>query len=118
MPPTEFVGYEQPEAESSIGLLLDDDNAELEVAEEGQPVRLFLARTPFYAEGGGQVGDRGVIRTPTGAIRVTDTQKAGDLSIVHDGVVEAGRSDAARTRSPRSTACSATAPLVPTRRPT
>ena len=85
VPPTEFVGYERPEAESSIGLLLDDDNAELEVAEEGQPVRLFLARTPFYAEGGGQVGDRGVIRTPTGAIRVTDTQKAGDLSIVHDG---------------------------------
>ena len=90
VPPTEFVGYEQPEAESSIGLLLGDDNAELEVAEEGQPVRLFLARTPFYAEGGGQVGDRGVIRTPTGAIRVTDTQRAGDLSIVHDGVVESG----------------------------
>jgi alanyl-tRNA synthetase len=90
VPPTEFVGYEQPEAESSIGLLLGDDNAELEVAEEGQPVRLFLARTPFYAEGGGQVGDRGVIRTPTGTIRVSDTQKAGDLSIVHDGVVESG----------------------------
>jgi alanyl-tRNA synthetase len=90
VPPTTFVGYEQPEAEAPIGLLLADDNAQLEVAEEGQPVRLFLERTPFYAEGGGQVGDRGLIRTPTGAVRVTDTQKAGDLSIVHEGVVESG----------------------------
>jgi alanyl-tRNA synthetase len=90
VPPTTFVGYEQPDAESPIGLLLADDNAQLEVAEEGQPVRLFLARTPFYAEGGGQVGDRGLIRTATGSVRVTDTQKAGDLSIVHEGIVESG----------------------------
>jgi alanyl-tRNA synthetase len=90
VPPTTFVGYEQPEVESPIGLLLGDDNAQLEVAEEGQPVRLFLDRTPFYAEGGGQVGDRGVIRTPTGAVRVTDTQKAGDLAILHEGVVQSG----------------------------
>ena len=90
VPPTIFVGYEQPEAEAPITLLLSDENAELEVAEEGQPVRLFLAQTPFYAEGGGQVGDRGVIRTHTGSVRITDTQKAGDHAIVHEGVVESG----------------------------
>ena len=90
VPPTIFVGYEQPEAEAPITLLLSDENAELEVAEEGQPVRLFLERTPFYAEGGGQVGDRGVIRTHTGSVRITDTQKAGDHAIVHEGVVESG----------------------------
>jgi alanyl-tRNA synthetase len=90
VPPTTFVGYDEPEAEAPIGLLLGEDNEQLDAAEEGQPVRLFLERTPFYAEGGGQVGDRGTIRTSTGTIRVTDTQKAGDLAIVHEGVVESG----------------------------
>ena len=90
VPPTEFVGYVQPEAEAEISLLLDDENARLEVAEEGQQVRLFLARTPFYAEGGGQVGDRGQIRTHTGSVRITDTQKAGEHAIMHLGVVESG----------------------------
>jgi alanyl-tRNA synthetase len=90
VPPTTFVGYEQPEAEAPISLLLGADNLERQVAEEGEAVRVFLDRTPFYAEGGGQVGDRGRIRTHTGTIRVTDTQKAGDTSIVHEGVVESG----------------------------
>ena len=90
VPPTTFVGYEQQEAEAPVALLLDDGNTQLEAAEEGQPVRLFLDRTPFYAEGGGQVGDRGTITTPTGTVRVLDTQKAGDLATVHEGVVESG----------------------------
>ena len=90
VPPSVFVGYEQPEAEAPIALLLGEDNAQLEAAEEGQPVRVFLERTPFYPEGGGQVGDRGLIRTHTGTIRIHDTQKAGDRAIVHEGVVESG----------------------------
>src|SRR5215213_4279878 len=59
VPPTTFVGYEQPEAEAPISLLLGADNLERQAAEEGDSVRVFLDRTPFYAEGGGQVGDRG-----------------------------------------------------------
>jgi alanyl-tRNA synthetase len=90
VPPTSFVGYERQDAEAPIALLLDDANAQIEEAEEGEPVRLFLDRTPFYPEGGGQVGDRGTITTPTGSIRIVDTQKAGDHAIVHEGVVEAG----------------------------
>jgi len=90
VPASEFVGYSQPEAESPIQVLLDEGNLQLEAAEEGQEVRLFLARTPFYAEGGGQIGDQGQIRTHTGAIRVTDTQKAGEHAIMHVGVVESG----------------------------
>ncbi len=90
VPPTDFVGYDRPDAEAAITLLLGAENAQLEAAEEGEQVRVFLARTPFYAEGGGQVGDRGVIRTDTGTIRVTDTQRAGDHAIVHEGVVESG----------------------------
>jgi alanyl-tRNA synthetase len=90
VPPTEFVGYEQPQAEGEIALLLDEANAEIPVAEEGQEVRVFLTRTPFYAEGGGQVGDQGTIRTPTGTIRVVDTQPAGGHANMHLGVVASG----------------------------
>ncbi len=90
VPPTEFVGYRQPEAEGDIALLLDMDNRELEVAAEGQEVRLFLTRTPFYAEAGGQVGDQGEIRTATGAVRVTDAQWAGPNAIMHVGTVGSG----------------------------
>ena len=102
-PPTEFVGYERLEADGTIVSLLDAEFRELDEAEEGQEVRLFLDRTPFYAEGGGQVGDRGLIRTPSGVIRVTDTVPAGDRSIVHSGVVESGEVRPARRRTPRST---------------
>jgi alanyl-tRNA synthetase len=90
VPPSEFVGYTRPEAEAPIALLLDDEHAQLEGAEEGTEVRLFLERTPFYAEGGGQVGDRGTIRTHTGVVRVSDTQRVGDRAIMHVGVVESG----------------------------
>ena len=90
VPPTEFVGYAQPEAEGDIAVLLDLDNRELEVAEEGQEVRLFLTRTPFYAEAGGQVGDQGQIRTSTGTVRVSDAQWAGPHAIMHVGTVASG----------------------------
>ena len=89
-PPSEFIGYEQLVADAKLLSLLDRESRELEEAEEGDEIRVFLDRTPFYAEGGGQVGDRGVIRTPTGVIRVRDTAPVGDHSIVHAGVVESG----------------------------
>ncbi len=89
-PPSSFVGYERLESESRIGALLDPEFRELPAAEEGQDVRLFLEVTPFYAEGGGQVGDHGRVRTSSGVIHVTDTQKVGDHSIMHVGVVESG----------------------------
>ncbi len=89
-PPSAFVGYDHLESDGTVISLLDPEFRELSAAEEGQEVRVFLDRTPFYAEGGGQIGDRGLIRTPSGVIRVTDTVPAGDRSIVHTGVVESG----------------------------
>ncbi|MDP9331367.1 MAG: alanine--tRNA ligase [Actinomycetota bacterium] len=90
VPPTEFVGYAQPEAGGRIVMLLDPENRELAGAEEGAEVRLFLSATPFYAESGGQVGDQGQIRTVTGSLRVSDAQWAGPHAIMHLGVVESG----------------------------
>ena len=85
--PTTFVGYESLDADTTIVGLLGGDG---EVAQEGDEVRVLLAVSPFYAEGGGQIGDRGQIRTPTGMIRVTDTQRAAGDVFVHSGIVESG----------------------------
>ncbi len=95
VPPSEFVGYRQLEAEGRIVGLLDGESRELPVAQEADEVQVFLDVTPFYAEGGGQIGDHGTIRTATGLIRVVDTQWAGPHAIVHTGLVESGevRSD-------------------------
>jgi alanyl-tRNA synthetase len=60
--PTEFTGYKEYESTARIVAVVDDE--------------LFLDRTPFYAEGGGQVGDTGTITTPTGTARVLDTTYA------------------------------------------
>jgi alanyl-tRNA synthetase len=89
-PPSEFVGYDSLASDATVVALLDPEFRELPVAEEGQEVRVVLDRTPFYAEGGGQVGDRGLIRTPSGVIKVIDTVPAGDRSILHTGVVGSG----------------------------
>ena len=64
--------------------------------EEGEEAALLLDRTNFYAEQGGQVGDSGVIATPTGRFEVEDAQKLGDAVLhvgrVAEGHIEAGQS--------------------------
>lgn len=70
---TDFVGYDY---ESSDGVILSmvHDGETVRRAEKGQTVELFLDKTPFYAESGGQVGDTGTIKTETGEAVVVDTQ--------------------------------------------
>jgi alanyl-tRNA synthetase len=65
---TEFLGYVQNETESRVLAVLPVDG--------GATVEIFLDRTPFYAESGGQVGDTGVITTETGTAEVLDTTYA------------------------------------------
>ena len=86
---SEFVGYEALECESPVQALLVN-SAPVDCAESGSEVEVVVSETPFYAEGGGQVGDRGAIETASGRVRIADTLRpAGDL-VVHRGVVETG----------------------------
>jgi alanyl-tRNA synthetase len=86
---TEFVGYASLESDGRILALLADEGR-VDVAGEGEEVRVVLDRTPFYAESGGQIGDHGYIRTPAGLVRVTDTRFGPGDTIVHAGVVQSG----------------------------
>ncbi|MCV2447332.1 alanine--tRNA ligase [Paracoccus sp. DMF] len=77
---TEFLGYDTEISEGQI-LALVQDGAAVEQAGEGQQVQIVVNQTPFYGESGGQVGDTGLIKTETGAARVTDTKKANGVFI-------------------------------------
>jgi alanyl-tRNA synthetase len=72
--PTEFLGYEHIRTRAHI-LGISEGVQGLPVATEGQEVELVLDRTVFYAEGGGQVGDRGEIKGPDGTAAVLDVQR-------------------------------------------
>jgi alanyl-tRNA synthetase len=86
---TEFLGYEHLEAEGEVlGLIAGGRPAEK--AGEGAEVRLALDRTPFYAEGGGQVGDAGTIRSGSAVVEVTGARPGPGGVIVHEGRVTAG----------------------------
>jgi alanyl-tRNA synthetase len=86
--PTTFIGYGALEGEARVLAVFDAD-------EKGH-VEIFLDRTPFYAEAGGQVGDTGTISTSTGRARVLDTTAAlpglhRHLSVVEEGFVAPGQ---------------------------
>jgi alanyl-tRNA synthetase len=89
LPRSEFTGYSELTTQSSI-VALRKDGKSVDAAGEGEDVEVFLARTPFYAESGGQIGDTGEITTPTGRLRVDDTQKPSDGVIAHLGTVDTG----------------------------
>jgi alanyl-tRNA synthetase len=85
---TAFSGYETEQAPGRVVELLRGSVRveELRAGEEGQVV---LDATPFYAESGGQVGDRGVLEAPGARFLVADTQKLGKAHL-HVGRLESG----------------------------
>jgi alanyl-tRNA synthetase len=85
---TEFLGYEGTEGASEIVALFKDGEAVDELA-NGDEGAVVLAATPFYAESGGQIGDKGILVDDGKLFRVDDTQKSGDAT-VHFGSVEQG----------------------------
>jgi alanyl-tRNA synthetase len=87
--PTTFIGYEQLEENGVTVDALYQDGNPADSLTEGMEGVVVLDRTPFYAEGGGQVGELGEIRTASGVFEVQDTKKSGQ-AIIHYGVVTMG----------------------------
>jgi len=85
LPPTEFVGYEQKEAETEILAIIQDGREVKELHGEGQ-AELVLRATPFYAASGGQVADRGMITIDGGGrFTVDEVLSIGRGLIIHRG---------------------------------
>ncbi len=84
LPATLFTGFNGVNDESEVVALLVNDAPADEVSAPDSAA-LVLTETPFYAEMGGQVGDRGVIGGPTGSFEVRDTQRPVPGLIVHYG---------------------------------
>ena len=94
--PVEFTGYQEVSRESRVRALIGD-GGRLEVAAEGDFVELVLGTTPFYAEGGGQQADTGVINVGGGRLEVVDVQQPLPGLIVHKARVLRGEVRAGET---------------------
>ena len=86
-----YLGHESMDVEDAIITALFVGNESVTEAGAGIEAILFLDRTPFYVEAGGQVGDHGIIQNDQGRARVRDTRHFGDQAIGHSLVVEQGR---------------------------
>ncbi len=86
MPATDFVGYTESEADVKVvGILIDN-----EAQEFGYDVHasVLLEQSPFYAQGGGQVGERGQLLAKEGVFNIENTIKLADGKFVHQGYID------------------------------
>ena len=87
---TKFVGYDRLETDSVLKAILKNERLVKEAA-EGDEVEVALDVTPFYAEGGGQVGDQGMLVGTDGRVDIKETTRPVPTLIFHKGVVSKGR---------------------------
>ncbi len=85
---TQFVGYTQPSTQAQVTALLVNGKS-VQSAEAGTMVQVALDETPFYAESGGQIGDRGYLSGDTVLVRIEDVKKESRI-FVHFGRIERG----------------------------
>ena len=87
LPETEFVGYDNAECKATL-LSIIMDGEEVETVNEGE-CSLVFNKTVFYGEGGGQVGDTGVILSDNASLTVIDTKKTNGV-FIHEVKIESG----------------------------
>jgi alanyl-tRNA synthetase len=88
LPPTQFNGY-TANSQTSRTIAIFVAAASVEEADSGTPVQIVLDNTPFYAEGGGQIGDRGYLTGDETIVRIDDVQKENNF-FIHIGTIERG----------------------------
>lgn len=89
---TEFIGYDFLEAKSKV-IAITKENKLVDEAKAGDKCKIFLEKTPFYAEKGGQIGDKGVITTTSKnnlSVEILSTQAPIEGLIVHFAEVSKG----------------------------
>ncbi|SJO31078.1 Alanine--tRNA ligase [Clostridioides difficile] len=104
-----FNGYSEIYGEGTIEAIVKDDEL-VQSAEEGDKVSIVLDNTTFYPEGGGQVGDCGLITNENLVLEVLNTKKGANNSIKHIGIIKSGRisnGDKVKTLVDRETRMSA-----------
>jgi len=87
---TEFVGYETRETKANIKAIVSGLEEFNHADTESGEITIMLDKTPFYGEGGGQVGDKGILKTETALVEVTDTKKMGNDKFIHICKVKEG----------------------------
>jgi len=87
---TVFKGYDCLEMTADLLITVKEDKA-VQTAEKGDEVELVTPETVFYAESGGQVGDKGVFENDTCTVEIQDTVKDPSGLFIHKGVVTKGR---------------------------
>ncbi len=87
---TKFIGYDRLEGECLVQAILKGDRLVKE-AVEGDEVELVLDVTPFYPEGGGQVGDQGIVTGLDGRMEIKETTRPVPTLILHKGIITKGR---------------------------
>jgi alanyl-tRNA synthetase len=93
---SKFIGYEKNESPSTI-LALVKEGQMVQKVEKGDSIAVILDVTPFYPEGGGQVGDKGILENDSCKIKIRDCKKIGNHRIVHFGEVTEGSVEVHRT---------------------
>ena len=86
---SQFVGYDQLEAEGNIVALLKDGQL-VDSVSTGDEFHFILDTTPFYAESGGQIADKGILETNGVKASIKDVQKAPNGQNLHHAVMEEG----------------------------
>lgn len=84
-----FVGYDRLEAEAKVVALIQDDQL-VDFVSAGQSCQVILDQTPFYAESGGQVADRGTLTLNKARFQVEDVQKGPNGQHIHIGRMSEG----------------------------
>ncbi|MGW6380991.1 alanine--tRNA ligase [Peribacillus butanolivorans] len=86
---SEFVGYDQVAVDAKVAAIVKNGELVTE-AQEGEEVQVILNQTPFYAESGGQIADKGTMASESVKVNVHDVQKAPNGQNLHRVTVVAG----------------------------